>query len=599
MKRIVLMMSVAVLAMMFNSCVTDVVSQPDVNKKSTHKLTISASSDVDSKVAVEALPDNAGYKVNWQEGDFIVLSECVPALAEYYWDSVRDYYSTELEDSDIVDNKASFTFELEDRTGENVEYTYLAYYGQNVYSYYEFWENADDEMYLQWAQMFEHAGEYVEPHMLVSVQTPMYQSPSENSFDPMADVVISRPVVTDQQLAGEAIFNFGRMGAIVKITLKGLEEYCGQEILDGSILWGDSYQVHETVVYDPILNKYAHREDIEECRLIDGIRFTPNGVVVREDGTVDIWLKMPSGEIDDWFKIELTVGDVMLSRTVDLASLAKTLTFEDGQMTVFSVSDFLLAIVDGVYNIDYTINEAKDGFKATWDAVEYASGYHCFLTDSYNMLDMELEAFQNADDTWSVEVTGGLPADLYTLHVKPIPDEGYALMYDYYDECILYVGVPETWHFHHAAFSEDSEALEGTDDSIITGYIPVPVRFKNLYGAFDSSWHTLKSNGDWYFYNTESLNEIHSIEVWSKNDSHTQFSVYAAVEAGGESVLLDGEVVEVNEINAGSGSYKYVATHKLVRYTFPTDQKYGYFKFEGEAVGVILTSQTSYVKYFK
>jgi hypothetical protein len=58
-------------------------------------------------------------------------------------------------------------------------------------------------------------------------------------------------------------------------------------------------------------------------------------------------------------------------------------------------------------------------------------------------------------------------------------------------------------------------------------------------------------------------------------------------------------VVEVSEINAGEGSYKYEHVHKRVRYTFPEDGGYQYYMIKGDGSGIVMTSQYTYVYYYE
>jgi hypothetical protein len=98
-------------------------------------------------------------------------------------------------------------------------------------------------------------------------------------------------------------------------------------------------------------------------------------------------------------------------------------------------------------------------------------------------------------------------------------------------------------------------------------------------------------------YSTEPL-KMHSIELWSKDDSHQNFKVYASTEPGAESLELIGEVIEVSEIDAGSGSYRYNHVHKRVRYTFPEPLTHHYYTIKGSSAGIVMTSQYTYVYYY-
>ena len=101
----------------------------------------------------------------------------------------------------------------------------------------------------------------------------------------------------------------------------------------------------------------------------------------------------------------------------------------------FSVGAWCVADVDGVY-CEPKVNEAKNGFTATWKAVDNATGYDCYLTGYAGEFDengnpeisydkTELTPIDNGDGTWKVEVENGLEPMNYVLHIKPIPAEGH------------------------------------------------------------------------------------------------------------------------------------------------------------------------------
>jgi hypothetical protein len=269
--------------------------------------------------------------------------------------------------------------------------------------------------------------------------------------------------------------------------------------------------------------------------------------------------------------------------------------------------------VDGVYDCETEVNEARDGFKATWNAVENAVGYDCYLYGWLEPFDENGEpatkypntpvtAVDNGDGTWSVTIADGLQAMYYALFIKPIPAEGHCLMDDSYSYFEMAVGIPEVYYLYHDCFggNKSYEAVEGVDDEyIIPDLSPGVVRFKNIWRSYDSSWQVLKASDAWFMYSTQPLKEIHSIELYSKNDSHLNFKVYASKTPNEHTKELEGTVIESNYINAGSGSYHYEATHKKVRYTFPDDEVYQYFTICGESAGIVMTSQVTYVYYFK
>ena len=556
----------------------------------------------------------------WDVGDNIVLLEYNPN-GELY-DEVSEYYSSELQESDITDGKASFTVELETDEASDATYEYISTYGP--YSYYEmyYWADAQDEAYISWAEQFGYTGEYIPSHMILNCRFEEYQYPTATSFDPSADLMVSQPVQTVGQLQDALTLKFARLGTIVKITLTGLQDYQGKPISYAEIEFGESYNKSLDILYDYKLEKYVHNNFVP-ARGGDAMppsRFViqPNDVSVKEDGTADLWLRTYAGTLTDKFSIALALTDdedneILLGRKVDLSSSGNIIEFKEGGMTVFSVGSWGLADVEGVYNCETEVNEARDGFKATWAAVENAVGYDCYL---YGWLepydengDPETEypetpvtAVDNGDGTWSVTVANGLQPMNYALFIKPIPAEGHCLMYDSYEYFNFKVGLPEVYHFHHDCFggTNSYEAVEGADNEyIIPDYSPGVVRFKNVWRDYDSSWQVLKASDAWFMYSTQPLKEIHSIELYSKNDSHQNFKVYASKTPNAHSKELEGEVVESSYINVGSGKYHYEATHKKVRYTFPEDETYQYFTICGESAGIVMTSQVTYVYYFK
>ena len=593
--RSIAMMLITVGALVMAGCQKESVEQSE-NGKSTHHLIINAGLG-ETRTSMEAISE--GYQIHWDVDDFIQLHEAMesPAIEDY--DVVRSYDSDPIQESDIVGNKAAFSFEMEDRAAESAKYSYIATYGPYSYADYIDWTTYEYE-YEYWASAFDYTGEYVQPHMVVKMQFPMFQQPRADSFDPFADMMVSKLVTAPSQLSGEASFSFARLGTVVKMTLTGLEKHIGSNVQSLSLTFGESYSLPYELQYDPILNKYAPF-GYGEGDFAGGnsqIMVESEEIIVKEDGTADVWLRVLAGEVTDWFRVDLRIcdenGDYELARSVDLASLGKTIKFNEGKMTTFSVGGLCLADVEPVGYIDYVINAGKTGFTATWEGVENASDYECFVISS-SEVKTSLSVVDNGDGTYSA-IAGDMPKDSYTIFVRPIPAEGHELLYNDYTTEYILLGVPTVWWFAHDAF-KDCEATD-VDGEYIIDFSPGKVRFCNLAPKYDASWQVLSASGPWFMYSTEPL-DMHSIEVWSKDDSHLSFDVYASSAPGAESLLLAGEVVEVSEINAGEGSYKYEHVHKRVRYTFPEDGGYQYYMIKGDGSGIVMTSQYTYVYYYE
>ena len=457
-------------------------------------------------------------------------------------------------------------------------------------------------------------------YLIIEMYFNEFQSPTATSFDPECDIMVSKPINTTGQLEDAVSLKFARLGTVVKITLTDLDEYIGKPINEAIFSVGESFSKSMNIKYDPKLERYVHMEMImpeSDEMPVENVNFYihPQETLVKEDGTVDLWIRTYAGELTDEFSLELYFdaeedGEVIVRRKVDLVAEGKTIEFNEGGMTVFSVGGWCIADVEGVA-CETEVNDAMDGFTATWEGVENATGYDCYLTgwagefDENGIPEIQYEKtaltpVDNGDGTWTVTVESGLDPMNYALHIKPIPAEGHCLIYDDYDVFEMKIGVPTVWWFAHDCFgSMESEYIEGTDNEYIIDFSPGNVRFTNLERDYDYSWQVLKATGPWFMYSTEPLKKMHSIELWSKNDSHLNFKVYASSAPNDHTVELTGTVVETSTIDAGHGSFHYQAVHKLVRYTFPEDVTYQYYTICGDAAGIMMTSQYTYVYYFE
>lgn len=603
MKRLFIIIAAAA-ALALGGCAKEDIC--DIQSKTGHiDVKINAEMEPSTKTLISYT--DGIYKIGWQPGDALTLFECAPAVTEYYWDSIREAYSQGLEEEDIVDGKAQFSFEIEERPGENAEYTYVSIFGFG-YALYEDWSSSEDDAYIQWANSMDYEGEYVAPHMTLETGIESYQCPTPDSFDPSSDLMISKAQTFTEQISGEVSFSFARIGTILKITLTGLEDYKGKLITDVMVSCGESCNLSGRIIYDTVLEDYATLSYGGEGPMSkgdmgggSGIRCFPMDVFVKEDGTADIWLRTLSGTVTDWFDIYLCIEEEeTLAKHIDLAGTGKTIVLEEGGMSTFSAGGWMIADVEGVWDAQFKVNDQMDGFIATWSEVEHATGYECFLEAVSTEAITPMQASDNGDGTWSAAIESGLAPDNYLFYIKPIPEEGHWLTENIWSSHYFSVGLPQRWHFAHDAFSSNNIALiEGTEDEFIIDFSPGKVRFKNLAPAYDYAWQVLEAKGEWFMYSTEPFKKVHSIEIWSKDDSHNVINVYASKNPGEKTLLLEGEVVEVSEIDAGGGSYHYQHTHKKVRYTFPTDETYQYYMMDGTSAGILMTSQYSYIYYFE
>ena len=588
------MMLMAVSAISIAGCQNEKIEQPEEGKR-THRLVVNAYPDSDTKTSVTAVA--GGYQVSWDVGDQITLHECAPEAGEDDYDAIRSYWSEELTSDGILDNKAGFVFEeIEDRTAS--QYSYVATYSGG-YAKYSDWESYD-YLYEEWASAFDYTGERLDPHMVIEMQFNGEQTPGPDTFDPNADLMVSNMIVSSEQLSGEASFRFARLGTIVKMTLTGLNAYAGKPLGEIEFSFGESFQLPGMIMYDPVLNKYVPGGG-EGMWVLPSIRFDGSNITIKEDGTADVWFRILSGEVSDWFRVDICIEEDNLAQFVDLTKHRRTLIFEEGGMTTFSVGGFAVADVEPVGDISWTITDAMDGFTAKWEDVEHAAGYECYIESSDNTR-TDISVTDNGDGTHSATVENGLAADTYYIYVRPVPEDGHELVTSEFNSTEIPLGVPVAYWFSHTAFSNDSENIEDTDEYIIPVYSPGKVRFQNLKKVYDSSWTALEATGDWFMYSTEPLT-MHSIELWTKDDSRSYFKVYASSTPGAESLELSGRVIDTSVIDEGSGSYRYNHTHYMYRFTFPENGDYKYYTIKGTQPdtdpAVVMTSQHTYVYRYK
>lgn len=609
MKQIYQHIMIAIAAVSIIGCQKEMTSTEEAdNQKKTIDLIVTATSSEDlSKSYIYPVP--GGYKTSWEVGD------CISLLELNNTNGWMDYYDSDpLEESDIVDGKASFKIQLTDHEQPETKFTYLAAcpWGNG---WVEPWENAEDQLYKDWAERFEYTGEYVEPHMIMELNFYEYQEPTAYSFDRYSDILVSRQVETVGQPEGEFELQFARLGTIVKITLDDLDEYVGMKLENARFSVGKSFSKPSFIYYDPVLEKYTHNNMMGDEVGGDPTRprdfYTmPQDVYVKEDGTADLWLRTYAGELTDFFSldIELSSDDdyISLKRYVDLEESGRHISFEEGKMTVFSVGGWGIADVESVYEWGYDINETRDGVTIIWRGVEHATGYKCSLTivDLENedpIPGIEMTPVDNGDGTWSATIESGLQKSWYQVIIEPIPEEGHELIDNEPYGFSLPLGISTYWLLSHSSFGDDydTEYIEGTDNEYLIKLGPGKVRYKNLDNEWQQAWKALVSSGPWFMYSTEPLDKITKIELNSKNDSHLTFDVYASKTPYEKSVKLTGNVIQTSEINVGSGQYHYEAVHKLVEYVFPEDEDYQYFTIEGENAQTVMTSQESYIHYLK
>ena len=268
-------------------------------------------------------------------------------------------------------------------------------------------------------------------------------------------------------------FNFARLGTVVKITLKGLQE--GDIIKSGSWFTGDhlmaACRIEDIVSYYPETGKYIYEipkymeGSLDDCYHVNFTGSDPMRPIVADtNGEAVMYLRVLPGVCDDWFSIVCTVdrggSESQYSKLADLASAGRSLTFKDGGLTMFSV-DMKPAVVGLPGPIVYISPKPRTGFTAAWPADAHALGYECYYQRDGDYWDDEKEEYVLYDKValtpvagtgemagmYFVEVPSGLEADRYYLYVKAIPDADSGLADFGFAEKLMYIGIARemTW----------------------------------------------------------------------------------------------------------------------------------------------------------
>lgn len=171
-----------------------------------------------------------------------------------------------------------------------------------------------------------------------------WQRPKDGSFDPEADLMFSRMTAETTNRPSTISLSFARVGTIVKITLTGLNP--GDIVDSGCLQAGESWLASGVVYYDPTAERVSYLsapiKGMNDFSSV--ISFQPDGVLVDEDGKAVIWLRTLSGTLTDNFTIKVTTFDASgknqrdYLKVVDLASKGKSIVFDEGGITAFTVA---------------------------------------------------------------------------------------------------------------------------------------------------------------------------------------------------------------------------------------------------------------------
>lgn len=263
------------------------------------------------------------YSFLWEQGDAISLVEVDPSITDEIAQTVQ---SNQLSEQCST---ARFSMELEDReAGDQLYYT--AYYPVSA---------MPEGKSASWAN-----GAISLPLVL-----PTTQHPGADSFDGNADLLVSLQKEQEER-PEELELEFERIGTVLKLVVTGISK--GTKILGGTLDLG--YDCGGEILYDAVEKtwsatatrkqiKFSYVEyDMEEKTFSETEVRKP--VVVGDDKSLTVWLRVLSGQANDWIKLSLDTvskdGEYESSyRDIDLKHRnASIINFKEGGVTTFSVN---------------------------------------------------------------------------------------------------------------------------------------------------------------------------------------------------------------------------------------------------------------------
>lgn len=329
----------------------------------------------------------------------------------------------------------------------------------------------------------------------ISLTVPQTQTPTADSYDPKTDILVSKePVVVDG--APESVkFSFARMVAFAKMTLKGIG--AGETIQKVTFYSSAKpagaveFKVHEAATVENA-KWYNNFEDITITR--------ENWVATGEDV---VWMTtVPTDLSGTDFTVTVVTDQYTYTKSVDLTD--KTLTFERGDIAVFTVNDLQRQEKPKAYKLLTDINElnAGDQILLCTKKTESSSAKLLSTTADGNALKFTESVTVGAGLEISAE---GLPADAAILDVESGATAGTFALKDINKGYLCGTYDSENWSsalsYKDSKDRESSWTISINSSSAVTAYAyysDTAYRYLNNY--YGSKFNFAGSTGTYYYY---------------------------------------------------------------------------------------------------
>ena len=286
-------------------------------------------------ISIEVAPENRTYI----DGENIYWSESGEQLNIIYYNDISTSSSRSQtathEDYTLVDNRIQFTANINPKDGAT-QYTFGAFYPY-------VWKGSTAS---------------------ISLTVPQEQTPSATSYDPKADILVSKEPVVTAGIPDKITFTFARMVALVKMTLVGI---------------GEGEKIEKVVFSSPAKPAGSTTFKVHEQGTLDNAVWYNN----YEDITLNMGNRVATGSDDCWFAtvptelsgsaftVTVTTDKFNYSKTVDLTG--KTLTFERAEVAEFRVKGLVKSEKPKNYKLLTDITKLNAGDKVVICSRNYST----------------------------------------------------------------------------------------------------------------------------------------------------------------------------------------------------------------------------------
>lgn len=329
----------------------------------------------------------------------------------------------------------------------------------------------------------------------ISLTVPQMQTPTADSYDPATDILVSKEPVTIEGTPESVKFTFARMVAFAKMTLKGIG---AGETIEKVTFYSSAkpagaveFKVHEAATVENA-KWYNNYEEITITR--------ENWVATGEDV---VWMTtVPTDLSGTDFTVTVVTDKYTYTKSVDLTD--KTLTFERGDVAIFTVNDLQRQEKPKAYKLLTDINELNAGDQILLCTKNTESSSAKLLSTTAD--GTALKFTQSVTVGAGLEISAeGLPADAAILDVESgatagtfaLKDINKGYLYGSYDS--------ENWssalNYKDSKDRESSWTISINSSSAVTAYAyysDTAYRYLNNY--YGSKFNFAGSTSTYYYY---------------------------------------------------------------------------------------------------